>query len=168
VTIHLQRRTWVPAPIDVVFALASSVEPQQASMARHRARAIAGRTSGPLGLGDEVTWRAWHLGVPLTLTSVITDHDPPTRFTDEQRRGPFAHYRHEHRFERTADGTLLLDDLRCAAPLGVLGRVGERLLLERRVADLLDARNAHLARLMRHHGAARPGRGPATDRGPRS
>lgn len=148
-TIHLQRRTWVPAPIEDVFELASSVEPQQGSMARHRARAIAGRTTGPLELGDEVTWRAWHLGIPLTLTSVITDHERPVRFTDEQRRGPFASYRHEHRFEPTADGTLLLDDLSCAAPLGPLGRVVERVLLERRVTALLEARNAHLARLLR-------------------
>jgi ligand-binding SRPBCC domain-containing protein len=85
---------------------------------------------------------------------VITEHERPLRFTDEQRRGPFAHYRHVHRFEPTADGTLLLDDLRCAAPFGVLGRAAERALLVRRLADLLDTRNIHLALLLGHRASA--------------
>jgi hypothetical protein len=42
-----------------------------ASMARSREHAIGRVTSDLLRLGDEVTWRAWHFGIPWRLTSRI-------------------------------------------------------------------------------------------------
>jgi hypothetical protein len=46
-----------------VFDLSTDLDLHQASMRRSRERAVAGRTSGQIGLGESVTWRARHLGV---------------------------------------------------------------------------------------------------------
>ncbi|WP_394552197.1 cyclase [Agromyces sp. MMS24-JH15] len=120
-----------------------SIDVHKASMRRSRERAIGGVTSGSIGPGEEVTWLAWHFGVPIRMTSRITEYERPVRFVDEQARGPFAWFRHEHRFEPSADGTLMLDDVSFAAPLGWLGRLVEP-ALGRYLRHLIDVRNAHL------------------------
>jgi ligand-binding SRPBCC domain-containing protein len=47
-------------------------------------------------LGDAVTWRARHFGIAFRMTSAITELQYPSRFADEQQRGPFRRWRHEH------------------------------------------------------------------------
>jgi ligand-binding SRPBCC domain-containing protein len=82
-----------------------------------------------LGLGDEVTFRARHFGLPWTLTSRVTAYERPRLFVDEQVRGPFAAMRHEHVFELQPDGsTLMTDRMSFRAPLGPLGQAASLLL----------------------------------------
>lgn len=53
-----------------------------------------------------------------------TEYDPPRLFTDVQREGPFAFWRHRHRFERTAiNTTRMIDEIEYALPLGFLGEI---------------------------------------------
>jgi ligand-binding SRPBCC domain-containing protein len=113
-------------------------------MAASGERAVGGVTSGRIGLGEEVTWKARHFGVPFTMTSRITELDRPTAFVDEQVRGPFTRWRHEHRFEPTATGTRMTDDVTFAAPCGPIGLIAERLVLATYLRRLIDVRNAHL------------------------
>ncbi|MET1051075.1 MAG: SRPBCC family protein, partial [Mycetocola sp.] len=92
-----------------------------------------------------VTWRAWHFGVPLRMTSRITALNPPHSFTDEQVRGPFRSFRHEHEFRPSGAGTLMVDRVSFAAPFGVLGRVVERLVLASYMKRLIERRNTFLS-----------------------
>ena len=55
---------------------------------------ISVRLFGPI----RVEWHAVH--------TVCT---PPSLFIDEQERGPFAYWHHEHRFSPVAEGTMLTD-----------------------------------------------------------
>lgn len=107
---------------------------------------MAGVTSGVMGRGDTVTWRARHFGIPFTMTSRISEHDEPHRFVDEQVSGPFRHWWHEHRFEATERGTTLMTDVvEYSSPAGPLGRLVDRLVLTRYLAGLLTTRNSWLA-----------------------
>ena len=74
-----------------LFALSRSIDAHTESMAGSRETAVAGVTSGLIDLGQEVSWRAWHFGVPLRMSSRITAMDVPTRFVDEQVKGPFQY-----------------------------------------------------------------------------
>jgi ligand-binding SRPBCC domain-containing protein len=143
--VHIHLETLVAAPLETTFDLARDIDFHQRSMAYTGERAIAGRTSGPIGAGETVTWRARHLGLKWTMTSRITEFDPPDRFVDEQVSGPFAAIRHEHRFEAKPTGTLMIDDWRHTAPFGILGKVADLLVLRRLMTDLLRKRNAALA-----------------------
>ena len=107
--------------------------------------AIDGVTSGLISLGEEVTWRAWHFGVPLQMTSRITEMRIPDYFVDEQVRGPFRRFRHVHEFSQDAAGTTMVDRIEFAAPLGPIGRMAEKLVLGPYLQRLIEKRNRHLA-----------------------
>lgn len=128
-----------------MFDRARDIGLHTASQSAADERAVAGVVTGLIGLGEEVTWRARHFGVPLLLTSRITAFDAPHRFVDEQVRGPFAHFRHEHLFEADGTGSVMIDRLEYAAPLGPLGGIAERLVVTRHLRRLLQARGAFLA-----------------------
>jgi ligand-binding SRPBCC domain-containing protein len=72
------------------------------STAHTREIAVAGVTSGLIGLGQEVTWEATHFGVRQRLTSRITAFDRPFHFRDSQVRGAFKRFDHDHFFEKTS------------------------------------------------------------------
>lgn len=126
-----------------VFDLSLSVDAHQKSMGAGE-RAVAGVTSGQLGLGDWVTWRARHFGLPFRMTSVISSWERPHRFVDEQWDGPFASWRHEHVFETAEGGTRMLDTVVFTSPWGLLGRLADRLFLADYMRDLIERRNAWL------------------------
>ncbi|MBG6239722.1 ligand-binding SRPBCC domain-containing protein [Mycetocola sp. CAN_C7] len=130
--------------VDRLFDLSRDITAHTESMRASRERAVGGVRSGLIGLGQEVTWRAWHFGLPLRMTSRITEMDAPHRFTDEQVRGPFTYFRHEHLFHRHGAGTLMIDRVSFAAPLGFLGRAAERLVLARYMRRLIEHRNSFL------------------------
>lgn len=115
-------------------------------MSRYRERALVSPGNGPMSLGDSVTWRAWHFGLPWTMTSRIVECEPPARFVDQQARGPFAVFRHEHTFDDQDGVTIMTDRVELRAPGGPVGRIAERLLLGRYIERLIDERNDYLAR----------------------
>lgn len=128
-----------------LFDRARSIDAHRASMARSREKAVAGVTSGLISLGEEVTWRAWHFGLPLQMTSRITEMESPDRFVDEQVKGPFKRFRHVHEFREDLAGTTMVDRIEFAAPFGPIGLLVEKLVLARYLQTLIETRNRHLA-----------------------
>ncbi len=129
------------ASADDCFGLSLSVDAHTASMRASGERAVAGVTTGTMGLGDQVTWRARHFGILFSMTSRVTEHDRPARFVDEQVRGPFGRWWHEHRFEAVDGGTLMVDVVEFRSPLGPLGRLVDRTFLTGYMKRLLRQRN---------------------------
>ena len=144
----IELTTTIVAPIQVVFDLSRNVDAHLASTKGTGEQAVGGVTSGLLELGDEVTWRAKHLGVWQELTSKITKFDPPHFFQDTMQRGAFQRLEHDHYFTETPDGTCLMRDVMVIeAPFGLLGRVAERLFLTEYMRGFLDRRNLALKQL---------------------
>lgn len=125
-----------------LFEISLDIDMHVSSMKQSGEHAIAGRTSGIIGLGETVTWRARHFGVWFTMTSKITALDRPSLFVDQQVRGPFKSFVHEHRFEPLGDGCRMTDIITVASP--VLGSVVERMLLVPYLRHLIAKRNEHL------------------------
>ena len=143
--IHLE--TTIAAPIARCFHLARSVDVHRMSMAHSSERAVAGVTSGVMELGDSVIWEAKHLGFKRRLTSEITELEAPHSFVDEQVSGPFTYFRHTHKFIATESGTLMTDDFEYGVPFGMLGALGNRVILMRYMGRLLETRNAYIKHL---------------------
>ncbi|WP_242088588.1 SRPBCC family protein [Curtobacterium sp. DN_7.5] len=144
-TVRFRLDTHLACAPERAFALSLDIGAHERSLASTGERAVGGVTAGTIGLGESVTFRARHLGVVWRLTSRIVVLEAPHRFVDEQVRGPFARFRHEHRFERAGTGTRMLDDVVVTAPFGPLGRLAEVVVLGRYLQRLLTARNTALA-----------------------
>lgn len=138
---RFELRTRIEAPIELVYDLARDIDLHARSMAHTNERAVAGRTSGRIGQGETVTWRASHFGITWALTSRIVVAEAPTRFVDEQVRGPFRSFRHEHQFESIEGATVMTDRWEHVAPFGPLGRLVDRLVLKQHMTGLLETRN---------------------------
>ena len=141
----IRLETLIAAPIGDCFHLSLSVDAHTASMSESGERAIGGVTSGVMKLGDTVTWRARHFGVAFRMTSAITGYEYPRRFVDEQQRGPFRRWWHEHTFVTMADSrTQMIDIVEFRAPLGSLGSLTGHLILDNYMLHLLRQRNTWL------------------------
>ncbi|MGH3651848.1 SRPBCC family protein [Glutamicibacter sp.] len=129
-----------------LFEKSLSIDAHTGSMADSQEKAVAGVTSGTIGLGEQVTWRAKHFGIPFRMTSRISELDAPRTFTDQQVRGPFKSFHHVHEFHESAHGTLMVDKIRFSAPFGPLGWLAERLVLGWYLPKLIRIRNDYLVK----------------------
>jgi ligand-binding SRPBCC domain-containing protein len=102
---------------------------------------VGGVRSGLMGPGDEVTWRARHLGVWQRLTSTISAYDRPHHFRDSMVRGAFARFDHDHYFEELAGRTVMRDVFDFSSPLGPLGRLADAVFLTAYLRRFLERRN---------------------------
>lgn len=84
--------TVINAPIQRCFDLARSIDFHQYTSARTGERAIAGTMSGLINKGETVTWKAKHFGITQTLTSVISEMNPPFMFEDCMLKGAFKKF----------------------------------------------------------------------------
>ncbi len=142
-------RTRIAAPPQVVFDAARDIDLHCETSRHTNERAVAGVTSGLIGLGQTVTFEAVHLGVRQRLTSRVVAFDSPHRFMDEMTRGAFQSLRHVHAFEAIGAGaTLMIDTLTWVSPLGALGIVVDRLVLERHMKRFLRRRNGCFKRII--------------------
>jgi ligand-binding SRPBCC domain-containing protein len=96
-------------------------------------------------VGLTIDYRLRVRGFPMRWQSEITHWDPPNRFVDEQRRGPYRVWWHEHRFEDMGGGTLCLDMVRYAARGGPFQGLIERFWVRRDIDRIFDYRRKALA-----------------------
>jgi ligand-binding SRPBCC domain-containing protein len=140
--------TLVGAAPATVFDLELDVDVHAESLSGSGETSATSTGRRRLALGDEVTFRARHLGLRWRMTSRVSAYDRPVRFVDEQTRGPFRAMRHEHLFDDLGDGrTRMTDRMTVRAPLGPLGAVVTRLLLAPYLKRLLTRRAAHIKRV---------------------
>jgi ligand-binding SRPBCC domain-containing protein len=142
---RVEVETFIAAPIERCFDLARSVDAHVHSAGQTGEKVLAGRLSGLLELGENVTWEARHLGIRQRLTSQITVFDRPTFFQDRMTQGAFRHFEHDHLFTTLPNGqTRMTDVLRFQAPFGFIGRLLERLLIGPHLKQFLTRRGVAL------------------------
>lgn len=143
----IELTTFINAPIERCFDLARSIDLHKLSTEGTEEEAIAGVTSGLIGKGQHVTWRARHFGITQTLSSGITVFDRPYHFRDEMIKGPFKSIRHDHLFEQSGDRTLMRDSFYFESPGWIFGKLFNRLVLTRYLRFVLVRRNEMIKRV---------------------
>jgi ligand-binding SRPBCC domain-containing protein len=143
----IELSTAMRAPRGRVFDLARSIDAHQDSTGGTGERAVAGVTSGLIGMDDEVTWEARHFGVRQRLTVRVTAFDRPNHFQDIMISGAFKRMVHDHEFAEGPAATVMRDRFEFESPLGILGRMVDWLLLASYMRRFLVRRNALLKRL---------------------
>jgi ligand-binding SRPBCC domain-containing protein len=143
----IELSTVISAPRERVFDLARSIDAHQQTTRGTQERAVAGVTRGLIGMGDEVTWEARHLGVRQRLSVRVTAFDRPKHFQDIMISGAFSSMIHDHHFAEHPTGTLMRDRFQFTSPMGLLGRIVDWLFLEGYLRRLIIRRNEVLKRL---------------------
>jgi ligand-binding SRPBCC domain-containing protein len=78
--------------------------------------------------------------LPMQWRTLITNHEPPHRFVDEQLVGPYSFWHHTHTFTTVEGGTLIGDHVRYVLPLGPLGRLAHKLIVRRQLETIFAYR----------------------------
>ena len=141
-TLYLE--TPIHAPAEVCFDLMRDIRIHTETTAQTNETAIAGVTDGMIGLGQTVTFEGTHFGIRQRLTVEVTEFERPHLFVDEMTEGAFRSFKHMHEFVRVRSGTLMRDTLIWKSPFGILGRVVDKLVLERHLRNLVTTRNKKL------------------------
>jgi ligand-binding SRPBCC domain-containing protein len=129
----IERSCTIDAPIAQVFAFHLDTR-NAARISPPGQRVLSVEGSFPLRLGSEVRLRARQLPLPWAQTWLVrvVQLEEPTLIVDEMLRGPFAAWRHEHRFAELPDGrTLLTDHVAYRLPGGAPGRIADAILVRR-------------------------------------
>ena len=88
-------------------------------------------------------------GIRTNWVTEITHVSKGKFFVDEQRFGPYRMWHHVHRFEQTADGVLMTDQVSYKLPLGVLGRFAHALFVKRQLSQIFGYRETRLEELFK-------------------
>jgi ligand-binding SRPBCC domain-containing protein len=70
----------------------------------------------------------------------ITQVEPGHYFVDEQRRGPYSLWHHQHHFRTIAGGVEMTDVVHYTLPFGPFGDLANMLLVRRRLEDVFNYR----------------------------
>jgi len=113
----IELTTEINSTLDICFDLARSIDLHKISTSQTSEQAIAGTTSGLINLNEFVTWQAIHFGINQELTTKITSFDKPKYFKDEQLKGAFKSFYHEHTFEQIGDKVIMKDIFEFQSPV---------------------------------------------------
>lgn len=142
----IELTTTIDAPVERCFDLARSIDLHKLSTTGTDEEAIAGVTSGLIGMGEEVTWCARHFGIMQTLTSRITEFERPHRFRDDMIKGVFKSIKHDHLFYGSGGKTVMMDKFHFTSPGGILGVLFNQWFLTSYLRSVLTRRNEVIKR----------------------
>ena len=145
-TFTLTNELWLPQSPDEVFPFFADA----ANLERLTPPSLRFQILTPppieMAVGTLIDYRIRMRGIPMRWQSEITVWEPPYRFVDEQRRGPYRLWVHEHIFipqgGTPQDGGTLARDIVQYAVLG--GAIVQRLLVASELRRIFDYRNAAL------------------------
>ena len=106
---ELETDIFLPRPLDEVFAFFADARNLEEITPPFLSFSVI--TEGEIDMrpGALIDYKLRVRGLPLRWQSEITAWEPPYRFVDEQRRGPYRVWHHEHTFEEVEGGVIARD-----------------------------------------------------------
>ncbi|MFK7756525.1 MAG: SRPBCC family protein [Flavobacteriales bacterium] len=80
------------------------------------------------------------LGLKMTWVTEITHVEEHDFFVDEQRKGPYKMWHHEHKLIETEDGVIMTDLITYEPPFGFLGAIANKLFIKKQLGEIFDYR----------------------------
>jgi ligand-binding SRPBCC domain-containing protein len=80
------------------------------------------------------------LGIPVYWMTEITQVKEKEFFIDEQRKGPYALWHHQHHFKAIPGGVEMTDIVHYRNPLGLLGKLANYLFVRKKLKGIFEYR----------------------------
>ena len=137
----LEQATTIQAPLEQVFPFFSNAG--NLALLTPPRMSFQILTPGPIDMqtGTTIDYRIALGPIPMRWRTVIEEWQPGSGFVDAQHRGPYRAWWHEHRFEARGNTTEMHDRVYYAPPMGLLGRLANRLFIERMLRDIFEYRS---------------------------
>ncbi len=136
---------WLPRPRSEVFAFFGDALNLQAITPDFLNFQVLTPRPIEMRAGTLIDYKLRVRGIPLRWRTLIRAWEPPFRFVDEQLRGPYRQWIHEHTFEERDGGTLARDVVRYSVFGGALI---DRLFVRRDVEKIFAYRSKRLLELL--------------------
>jgi len=139
-------RVMLPQPLDVVFEFfgnAANLERLTPTFLNFEILSLPEE----MAEGVVIDYRLRIHGVPVRWRTLIQTWEPPHRFVDEQVKGPYRMWVHEHTFRQVDGGTEIYDRVRYRVPGGVLEPLIHQLVVARDVRRIFAYRKQVLTDL---------------------
>ncbi|HEY0354912.1 MAG TPA: SRPBCC family protein [Flavisolibacter sp.] len=81
------------------------------------------------------------LGIPLSWLTEITEVDRLKMFIDEQKKGPYQLWRHQHHFKTIEGGVEMTDIVDYSLPFGFLGTLAHPIIVEKKLNQIFSYRH---------------------------
>jgi len=91
------------------------------------------------GLMIEYTVRPL-LGLPMSWITEIKTVEENKFFVDEQRKGPYKIWHHEHHFKEVEGGVEMTDIVSYEIPLGILGKIAHPIVVKSKLEEIFAYR----------------------------
>ena len=86
-------------------------------------------------------------GIQLDWMTEITQVEHEKYFIDEQRFGPYKFWHHQHHFKAIEGGTEMTDILTYGLPMGIFGRIANRIFVADKLQQIFEFRKQKVMEL---------------------
>lgn len=145
---QLTAEFWTPRPLAEVFGFFADAHNLQELTPPFLHFQVLTPSPIPMGVGTTIDYRLKMHGFPMRWRSLISAWEPPFRFVDEQVRGPYTFWHHEHTFAEQGGGTLIRDIVEYGVPGGWLINT---LLVRRDLQNIFRYRTEQMQRRFAGH-----------------
>lgn len=143
---RFEAQTLIPAPLERVFEFFSRAE----NLERITPKSLRFEILSPMPIvmkpGALIEYRLRLSGIPFRWVTKITAWEPNRRFVDEQLKGPYRQWIHEHTFESDGSRTRMRDVVDYAVPGGPLAPIINALFVKRQVQKIFAHRGDEIRR----------------------
>lgn len=116
----LQATQWLPRPLKEVFAFFADAGNLEAITPPWLNFQVLTPQPIEMHAGALIDYRLRLHQIPIRWRTEISAWDPPYRFIDQQLKGPYRIWIHEHTFQSVDNGTEVLDNVKYSVPGGPL------------------------------------------------
>lgn len=110
-TFQHQTHLWLPQPREQIFAFFADPNNLEKITPPWLRFEIMSPNLFPVRRGTRIDYRLRIRGFPIRWQSEITAWEPPARFVDQQTRGPYRQWIHDHTFDEHEGGTIVGDSV---------------------------------------------------------
>lgn len=138
----LLSRQNIPRPIEEVWQFFSDANNLKQMTPPHLNLTVTNEVyGGAVYAGQVMTYKVKPLlGIPLAWMTEITHVEPLKYFVDEQRKGPYKLWHHQHHFKAIDGGVEMMDLVHYRLPFGIIGNITNSVLVKRELRKIFTYR----------------------------